>query len=99
MYVAKVTVLTAHGIGAGADHNVFFGRLEDGEAEYRRIADLMTRHRARANDGPDMVVLKGDGGEATFALADAHSVSLCDYAKQDKEQAGVRDAFPNLFKR
>lgn len=100
MIVAEIH-LTEGGFGdRGHVHIVAFSTLEKAYSEYDRVASIMLRREERTNDLPKMIEIDGDGGnKTTLPLDHIRSIGLVDYAKVNAQQAGVRDAFPNVFKR
>lgn len=101
MKVAEIIVTSASFMSHGmATHCVGFADVAAAKAEYNRIADLVTARDEKKNDLPKMVVLAGDCGQTcTMPLSTIHSVSWIDFATANEREAGVKDAFPNLFKR
>lgn len=98
MIVADIHLTACNFSGGGFVHNVRFDDLAKAEAEYERVAALMLKRADRGNDLPKTVEVVGVN-KITLPLDDIHSVALSDFAEANEQEAGVRDAFPNLFKR
>jgi hypothetical protein len=99
MIVAEVH-LTEGGFGDhGFVHIIRFDDLAKATAEYARVADLMTKKSERGNDLPKLIEVEGAHNKVSLPLDHLRSVGLADFAKGNEQEAGVRDAFPNLFKR
>ncbi len=99
MIVAEITVLTSHGFMASAYGHiqVKFDDLSGAEAEYERITALLKRRDEKANDIPKIVEIVGSGSKARFPLEDLRCVSLVDYDESNRQQSGLKEAFPNIF--
>lgn len=80
-------------------HVVRFDDPDKGRAEYDRIADLMQRREDRTNDLPKMIEAEGCGSKVTMPLCMLRALGFTDFAEANAQEAGVRDAFPNIFKR
>ena len=92
--------LTEGGFGdKGLCHVVRFDDLAKAMAEYERVVDLIKRKSDRGNDLPKLIEVEGTGNKVSLPLDNLRVVGLTDYAKANEQEAGVRDAFPNLFKR
>ncbi len=59
----------------------------------------MRRREKRSNDLDKMVTIDGAISHFSCPLEQISSVSMLDYAVANDEEAGVKDAFPNIFKR
>jgi hypothetical protein len=99
MRVAVVEITLRTFSGNATMYGVGFSDLEKAKAEYRRVADLITARVERKNDKPATVEIVGDGNMVTAPLDDIGSVALQDYAWANAEETGVKDKYPNLFKR
>jgi hypothetical protein len=98
MIVAEVAV-TIGTFVAATHHVVRFDTLAAAEAEYERLAAIVKRKQELANNVPAIIEIQGSGcDKITFALADMRVLSLVDFVKANAELAGVKEAFPNLFK-
>lgn len=99
MIVAEVNLTEESFGGGGIIHTVKFNDAAKAAAEYTRVADLLQRRGDRANDLPKIVEVDGgSGNKLSLPLEIVRSVGLVDFAQANAEAAGVRDAFPNLFK-
>ena len=100
MKVAELSIICGrHAFaGAAAQGLVGFSSLESAKAEFDRMADLLKRREDRKNDLEKTVVIKGIG-EFSCCLDDITCVGLSDFAHLNEQEAGVRDTFPNIFKR
>lgn len=98
MIVAEL-ILTEGGFGDhGFTHVVGFASLDAAKAEFDRVAEIFKRKEDRKNDLPSMIDIVGDASKVSLPLSSLRSVGLADFAKMNEERAGMRDAFPNVFK-
>ena len=99
MIVAEIQ-LTIDSYGTvAAIHSVYFDELFKAAAEYERIAALLKGRGDRRNDLPSIIELQGSHNKVSIALDRIAAISLCDYVVGNEMRAGVRGAFPNLFKK
>ncbi len=75
-----------------------FENIEIAQSEYARIGNLLERRQDRKNDLPPTISLQGINS-FSCPLNDITGIGLVDLVKQNAEEHGVRDAYPNLFKR
>jgi hypothetical protein len=99
MIVAELQIVTNKGFHESVNHIVRFDVLETADAEYQRVAKLMLDKADRKNELPQMVEVMGASEKVTVPLDTISSVGLVDYAKTNAQMTGLRDAFPNMFKR
>lgn len=99
MIVAQVFVATGR-FRYEQRHAVGFASLEKAKSEYDRLADILTRRNDRKNDLPKTVDIDGDAGNRiTVGVDDISTLGLIDFAFANEQEAGVKDAFPHLFKK
>lgn len=99
MHVAELIITESTFSATTTTHVLSFESIDSARAEYERVAGLIKDEAKRKNDKPPTVEVIGDGNRLTLPLDNIRSVGLVDFAKANEQQAGVRDAFPNLFKR
>lgn len=99
MIVAELQITTGNFSTQSVLHRISFADLARAEAEYERISKLILAEETRTNDKPPTIEVVGDGNRMTCPLREVRSVGLADYARANEQEAGVRDAFPNLFKK
>lgn len=99
MIVAELNITSGRSVfGQGMIHRVSFEDVVIARAEFERVADLIQRRSDRANDLPKTVRVEGVGA-IDMPLEDIGSVAFMDFAKANAAEIGVKDAFPNLFKK
>lgn len=100
MKVAEISIICGRHAFAGAASQglVGFSDAAVAKAEFERLADLLKRREDRANALEKTVMVKGIG-EFTCSLDDISCVGWTDFAHANEQEAGIRDTFPNIFKR
>lgn len=98
MKVAELHVTFGrHSFGRSSTAIIGFESAENAGTEFDRLADLIKRREDRANDLDKMVSVAGIE-KFTCTLDEVLSIGLVDYVRVNETQAGVRDAFPHVFK-
>lgn len=67
-------------------------------AEFERLKDILERREKRSNDLEKTVTINGINS-FTCPVDEICAIGFADYAHANEEEAGVRDAFPNIFKK
>lgn len=101
MIVANVVVITGRFSLDGATKGVIgFSDISAARAEFERLSGLVTRRAERKNEIPKTITVDGGCGTAiTCELDSVLSVGLSDFFVANEQEAGIKDAFPHLFKR
>jgi len=98
MKVAELQIICGrHSFGEASQGLIGFDTVEAAKAEFDRLADLTKRREARANDLEDIITVSGIT-EFSCPLDQITSIALVDFAHLNEQLAGVKDAFPNIFK-
>lgn len=98
MKVAEISIICGRSFSNGSQGLVGFETVDAAMAEFDRLSELLKRRESRANDLEKTVVVSGIG-KFTCPLDEISCIGLSDFAQSNEQEAGVRDAFPNLFKR
>jgi hypothetical protein len=98
MKVAEIAITHAPRISMATVAVVGFETASQAAAEFERLKTYLDRREARANDLEKVVTVVGINS-FTCPGDEINGISLSDFARENEAAAGVRDAFPNLFKR
>jgi hypothetical protein len=99
MLVAEIRLTQASFgmIGNPVFHDVGFEDIDQAQANYNRIAELIRRKNEKANDLPSTLELEGSFNKVIMPFDELRAISMSDYAKQNAALSGVREVYPNIF--
>jgi hypothetical protein len=98
MKVAEILVTHASRMSMASIACIGFETASGAAAEFERLKTYLDKREARANDIDKIITVVGIN---SFSCPgdEIAGISLVDFARSNESEAGVRDAFPNLFKR
>lgn len=98
MRVAEIHVTYGSYSSAAVTSVVGFEDTSTATTEFERLKLYLDRREKRANDLEKIVIIAGINS-FTCPGEQITGIGLFDFAKANDSEAGVRDAFPNIFKR
>ena len=99
MIVAEIVIMSGNSFSGNViTHIIKFANMIRADLEFKRVSAFLKERGDRKNDLPKIIEMTGDGNQVSVPLDEIRSIGLCDYAIADQQAAGVRDAYPNLFK-
>ncbi len=98
MKVAEICITHGRSFSHGGVAGVGFSDTETASAEYERLKAYLDRREQRANDLEKTITVTGINS-FTCPGDEITGIGYADFSLMNEEEAGVKDAFPNLFKR
>jgi hypothetical protein len=97
MKVAEITITYGSHFSSASIMSIGFEDTDKAAAEFARLNTYLDRREARANDVEKIVTVSGINS-FTCNGSEINGVGYVDYVRENAATAGVKDAFPNIFK-